>query len=68
MHLSGNSGSQLVGTVYAPTTKVLVTGSGTQTLGSQFIARTLEMSGSGHFTVNFAAPKAPQPPVIELVE
>jgi hypothetical protein len=57
-----------VGTVYAPTTKVLVTGSGTQTLGSQFIARTLEMSGSGHFTVNFAAPKAPQPPVIELVE
>lgn len=68
MKLSGNSGSNLVGTVYAPTTKVLVTGSGTQTLGSQFIARTLEMSGSGQFTVNFAAPKAPQPPVIELVE
>ncbi|RIK78611.1 MAG: hypothetical protein DCC68_15000 [Planctomycetota bacterium] len=68
MTLQGNGGAGLVGTVYAPTTKVLVTGSGTQTLGSQFIARTLEMSGSGVFTVNFAAPKAPQPPVIELIE
>jgi hypothetical protein len=68
MTLQGNGGAGLVGTVYAPTTKVLVTGSGTQTLGSQFIARTLEMSGSGHFTVDFAAPKAPQPPVVELIE
>jgi hypothetical protein len=66
--LSGNGGGVSHGTIYCPTTKVQLTGNGTQTLGSQFIARTLEMSGNGTFTVDFAAPKAPQPPVLELVE
>ena len=66
--LRGNGGSGVLGTIYAPTTKVRITGNGYQTLGSQFIARTLEMDGEGHFTVNFAAAKAPQPPVLELME
>jgi len=66
--LRGNGGTGVVGTIYMPTTQVLITGAGTQTLGSQFIARTLEMSGSGIFTVDYAAAKAPQDPVFELVE
>jgi hypothetical protein len=68
MILRGNGGSGVTGTFYAPTTKVRLTGNGTQTLASQFIARTLEMDGNGHFTVDFAALGAPQPVVLELVE
>jgi hypothetical protein len=66
--LRGNGGAGVTGAIYCPTTEVRLTGNGTQVLGSQFIARTLEMDGNGHFTVNFAAPKAPQPPILELVE
>jgi hypothetical protein len=68
MNLSGNGGGGLIGLVYAPTTQVKLSGNGTQTIGSQFIARTLEMTGNGTFLVDFAAPKPPQPPIIELVE
>jgi len=66
--LRGNGGAAVQGTIYAPTTKVRLTGGGTQTLGSQFIARTLETDGTGSFTINFAAPRAPQPPILDLVE
>jgi hypothetical protein len=66
--LRGNGGSGVLGTIYTPTTKARLTGNGTQTLGSQFIARTLELDGQGNFTVNYAAQRAPQPPVLELVE
>jgi len=66
--LRGNGGAGVTGTIYVPTTVVRLTGNGTQVLGSQFIARKLEMDGNGHFTIDYPAAKAPQPPVIELVE
>jgi hypothetical protein len=66
--LRGNGGSGVTGTIYAPTTKLRLTGNGTQTLGSQLICRELEMDGNGYFTIDWTAAKAPQPPVIELVE
>jgi len=68
MILRGNGGAGVTGVIYAPTTEVRLTGNGTQTLGSQFIARTLEMEGQGHFTIDFAAAKPPEKPIIELVE
>ncbi|MCI0460167.1 MAG: pilus assembly protein TadG-related protein [Gemmataceae bacterium] len=66
--LRGNGGAGVTGTMYMPTTKVRLTGNGTQTLGSQFITRTLELDGQGNFTVNFSAPRATQPPIVELME
>lgn len=66
--LRGNGGAGVTGMIYMPTTKVKLTGNGTQTLGSQFIARTLELDGQGHFTVDFAAATSPQEPVLDLVE
>lgn len=66
--LTGNGGAGLTGTVYAPTTQILVTGDGTQTLGSQLIGRTLDVQGNGMFTIDFSGPKAPQPLVLQLVE
>jgi hypothetical protein len=66
--LAGNGGSGVTGTIYTPTTPTTLSGNGTQVLGSQFIGRTLEMSGNGNFTINYPSEKAPQPPVIELVE
>ncbi len=66
--LRGNGGAGVTGTIYMPTTKTTLVGNGNQVLGSQFIGRTLEMAGNGTFTVNYAAEKAPQPLILELVE
>ncbi|HVJ80024.1 MAG TPA: hypothetical protein VNC50_03045, partial [Planctomycetia bacterium] len=66
--VQGNGDSDLTGTFYMPTTRCQITGTGDQRLGSQYIARTLEVSGSGNFLIDFNAARAPSPPIIELVE
>ena len=66
--LTGNGGAGLTGTVYAPTTRLRLTGNGTQVMGSQLIIRTLTMEGNGAITVNYPSRKAALPPIIDFVE
>lgn len=66
--LRGNGGAGVKGEVYTPTTQTRLTGGGTQALGSRFITRTLEMDGSGLFTIDYPSARPDELPNIELVE
>jgi hypothetical protein len=47
------SNSDLEGTFYAANALLKITGSGTATIGSQYISRTLSIAGSGSININY---------------
>jgi hypothetical protein len=53
MQLQGNGSFNLTGTFYAANALLKVSGGGTATIGSQYISRTLSMSGNGTVTINY---------------
>ncbi len=55
--LTGNAGSDVTGTIYAPGASVYVTGNTNTQIGSQYISSTLNITGNSNFTVG--APGAP---------
>jgi Flp pilus assembly protein TadG len=57
--ITGAGTSQMIGTVYASSSPVAVTGAGGATIGSQFISDTLTVTGAGPFTVDWAGHPAP---------
>jgi hypothetical protein len=59
IHITGPGASRMLGTVYAPSSSVKLTGQGGATIGSQFISDTLTVTGNGDFTVDWAGQPAP---------
>src|SRR5262249_33760111 len=53
MSISGQGSFDLEGTFYAANAQLKVTGSGTATIGSQYISRTLTLGGSGAVKINY---------------
>jgi hypothetical protein len=53
LSITGSS-SDLEGTFYAAGAQLKITGSGTATIGSQYISRTLNISGSGSININYS--------------
>lgn len=51
--VTGNSGSSLTGTIYAPDSQVAITGSGNTVLDSQILADTIAVTGNGNITINY---------------
>jgi hypothetical protein len=57
--ITGPGTSNMIGTVYAASSPVDVTGQGGATIGSQFISDTLTVTGAGPFTVDWAGQPGP---------
>ncbi len=53
MSVTGNGQFSLTGTFYLPDAQLSVSGNGTATVGSQYISRTLALSGGGALTINY---------------
>jgi hypothetical protein len=67
--ITGPGTSKMLGTVYAASSPVAVTGQGGATIGSQFISDTLTVTGAGPFTVDWAGqPSPPGGRVLRLTE
>ena len=61
--LSGNGNMLVTGTIYAPLSRVKVTGNGSSTtLTAQIISDTMEVGGNGNITINYDATKFYTPP------
>jgi hypothetical protein len=54
MSVSGNGSFNLVGTFYLANGALGVSGNGTASIGSQYISRTLNVSGTGTITINYS--------------
>ena len=68
MAISGNGNFTLVGTFYTANALLQVTGSGTATIGSQYISRTLNITGGGNITINYTDNGTARERVMCLVE
>jgi hypothetical protein len=66
--ITGSQQCNMIGTVYAPSSPVQVTGSGGATLGSEFVSDTLTVTGSGPFNIDWGGSAPPQAKDIRLVE
>ena len=67
-NLAANEQTDVSGTVYAPGSPVTVSGGGDANVGSQYVSRTLSVTGGGTLRINYDAGKAPRQRVVQLVE
>jgi Flp pilus assembly protein TadG len=68
MSLAGNGSFNLTGTFYAANANLQITGNGIATIGSQYISRTLNLSGNGIITINYTDNGTARKRDIRLVE
>jgi hypothetical protein len=68
MSISGNGSFTMKGTFYAANANLSVTGNGTATIGSQYISRTLALSGGGATTIDYTDDGTARKRAIHLVE
>lgn len=68
MSVTGNGSFSLKGTFYLANALLQVTGNGTATIGSQYISRLLNMSGSGAVTIDYTDDGTARKREIRLVE
>ena len=54
MSITGGGNFTMVGTFYAADALLTISGSGTATIGSQYISRTLNLGGNGNITINYS--------------
>lgn len=66
--LTGNSGTDIRGVVYAPSSPVSVLGTGDAVIGSRYISRTLDVGGSGTLTIAYDPQLPPRDRILQLVE
>jgi Flp pilus assembly protein TadG len=66
--ITGSGSSNLLGTIYAPSSPATLTGSGGAIIGSQVICDTLTITGSGSFRVDWGGQAPPPAKDIRLVE
>jgi hypothetical protein len=68
LSLQGQGGFNIDGTFYAANALMNVTGNGTNVIGSQYISRTLSLSGSGTTLINYTDKLTARKRVVRLVE
>jgi len=68
VNIVGQGADDIRGTFYVANAAVSISGNGDQSIGSQFICRTLDTGGNGGFTVTYNALLAPRTRVLQLVE
>jgi hypothetical protein len=68
VNIAANEQTNVSGTVYAPGSPVTVSGDGDANIGSQYISRTLSVTGAGTLRINYDAGKAPRQRIVQLVE
>jgi hypothetical protein len=68
MSISGQGSFDLEGTFYVANAQLQVTGSGTATIGSQYISRTLSLGGNGAVKINYTDGGTAPLRVVKLVE
>lgn len=66
--LSGGSGTNIVGTIYAPNSPTMVTGNGNAVMGSRYICRTLDVGGTGTMSVVYDPKGHPRDRILQLVQ
>lgn len=68
MSIQGQGGFTIKGTFYAANANLAVSGQGTNTIGSQYISRTLTLSGGGLTTIDYTDEGTARRREIRLVE
>jgi Flp pilus assembly protein TadG len=68
LSVSGNGSFKLTGTFYAANALLNVSGNGTATIGSQYISRTLNVTGGGNITIDYTDEGTARQRDIYLVE
>jgi hypothetical protein len=68
VEITGPGTSKMLGTVYAPSSPVAITGAGGATVGSEYISDTLAVTGAGPFNIDFAGTPKPAIYSIRLTE
>lgn len=68
MSIQGQGGFNITGTFYAANALLSVTGQGNNTIGSQYVSRTLSMSGGGNTLINYTDQGTARTRIIQLVE
>jgi hypothetical protein len=66
--ITGNGGSNSIGTIYAPSSPVELSGNGNANIASQFICDTMTITGNGEITVDWQGNQPPPSKDIRLVE
>ena len=66
--ITGNGNFTMKGTVYAANGLLQITGNGNAIIGSQYISRTLNMSGNGTVTIDYSDNSTARVREIHLVE
>jgi hypothetical protein len=68
LSISGNGSFNLSGTFYAPNANLQISGNGSAVIGSQYISRTLNLSGGGAMTINYSDDGTARKREVRLVE
>jgi Flp pilus assembly protein TadG len=68
INISGGENTTLQGTFYAANARLLIAGQGNAHIGSQYISRTLTLSGGGNFTIDYTDEGTARIREIKLVE
>lgn len=68
LSISGNGSFSLTGTFYAANANMQITGNGNAVIGSQYISRTLNLSGGGNITINYTDQGTARKREVRLVE
>jgi hypothetical protein len=66
--ITGPGTSRMIGTVYAPSSPIQVTGAGGAIIGSEYVGDTLTVTGAGPFNVDWNGNAPPAKRDIRLVE
>jgi hypothetical protein len=68
LSIAGQGSFDLEGTFYAADANLAISGGGTATIGSQYISRTLSLSGGGAININYTDKGTARQRVVRLVE
>jgi Flp pilus assembly protein TadG len=68
MSISGSGNTTLEGTFYTANALLKITGNGNATIGSQYISRTLSLSGNGNILIDYKDNGTARPRDVSLVE
>jgi hypothetical protein len=68
LNVAGSANFNLIGTFYAASANLTVSGGGTAVIGSQYISDTLTLSGGGAVNINYSPQGSGRPRIVGLVE
>jgi Flp pilus assembly protein TadG len=68
MSVAGQGSFSLTGTFYAANANLQITGNGDATIGSQYVSKTLNLSGNGNITIDYSPEGTARKREVRLVE